>query len=116
MGLSGVQLCVQTGRAPLTQSSSQVLSPSLQGREWSLMDLDMELSLVRWGWVGQTLWSMAVLSQSPALLLSSQGSPMQMQPLVPERGETELTIKGLNSPVSGNNGCGDSRPGEGPDW
>ncbi|XP_057348623.1 heat shock factor protein 4 isoform X8 [Manis pentadactyla] len=46
-----------------------VLSPSLQGREWSLMDLDMELSL--------------------------------MQPLVPERGETELTIKGLNSPVSG---------------
>nr|XP_017504679.1 heat shock factor protein 4 isoform X3 [Manis javanica] len=61
-----------------------VLSPSLQGREWSLMDLDMELSL--------------------------------MQPLVPERGETELTIKGLNSPVSGNNGCGDSRPGEGPDW
>nr|XP_017504683.1 heat shock factor protein 4 isoform X8 [Manis javanica] len=93
-----------------------VLSPSLQGREWSLMDLDMELSLVRWGWVGQTLWSMAVLSQSPALLLSSQGSPMQMQPLVPERGETELTIKGLNSPVSGNNGCGDSRPGEGPDW
>ncbi|XP_057348622.1 heat shock factor protein 4 isoform X6 [Manis pentadactyla] len=78
-----------------------VLSPSLQGREWSLMDLDMELSLVRWGWVGQTLWSMAVLSQSPALLLSSRGSPMQMQPLVPERGETELTIKGLNSPVSG---------------
>lgn len=42
------------------------LGPSLQGREWTLMDLDMELSL--------------------------------MQPLVPE---TELAVKGLNSPGSG---------------
>ena len=39
-------------RTPLTQSSPQVLGPSLQGREWTLMDLDMELSLVRWGWGG----------------------------------------------------------------
>nr|XP_036297418.1 heat shock factor protein 4 isoform X1 [Pipistrellus kuhlii]KAF6318517.1 heat shock transcription factor 4 [Pipistrellus kuhlii] len=46
-----------------------VLGPSLQGREWTLMDLDMELSL--------------------------------MQPLVPEKGETELAVKGLNSPGSG---------------
>ncbi|XP_066204263.1 heat shock factor protein 4 isoform X3 [Saccopteryx leptura] len=46
-----------------------VLGPSLQGREWTLMDLDMELSL--------------------------------MQPLVPEKGETELTVKGLNSPSPG---------------
>ncbi|XP_017707797.1 PREDICTED: heat shock factor protein 4 isoform X2 [Rhinopithecus bieti] len=43
-----------------------VLGPSLQGQEWTLMDLDMELSL--------------------------------MQPLVPERGEPELAVKGLNSP------------------
>uniref|UniRef100_F6XGH7 Heat shock transcription factor 4 n=1 Tax=Equus caballus TaxID=9796 RepID=F6XGH7_HORSE len=46
-----------------------VLGPSLQGREWTLMDLDMELSL--------------------------------MQPLVPEKGETELAVKGLNSPGPG---------------
>ncbi|XP_007198142.1 heat shock factor protein 4 isoform X1 [Balaenoptera acutorostrata] len=43
-----------------------VLGTSLQGREWTLMDLDMELSL--------------------------------LQPLVPEKGETELAVKGLNSP------------------
>nr|XP_020740701.1 heat shock factor protein 4 isoform X2 [Odocoileus virginianus texanus] len=43
-----------------------VLGPSLQGREWTLMDLDMELSL--------------------------------LQPLVPEKGETELAVKGLSSP------------------
>ncbi|XP_021026063.1 heat shock factor protein 4 isoform X8 [Mus caroli] len=42
-----------------------VLGPSLHGREWTLMDLDMELSL--------------------------------MQPLAPERGEAELTVKELNS-------------------
>lgn len=46
-----------------------VLGPSLQGREWTLMDLDMELSL--------------------------------LQPLVPEKGETELAVKGLNSPCPG---------------
>ncbi|ELR55834.1 Heat shock factor protein 4, partial [Bos mutus] len=46
-----------------------VLGPSLQGREWTLMDLDMELSL--------------------------------LQPLVPEKGETELAVKGLNSPGPG---------------
>ncbi|XP_062033843.1 heat shock factor protein 4 isoform X2 [Lepus europaeus] len=46
-----------------------VLGPSLQGREWTLMDLDMELSL--------------------------------MQPLVPERGESELAVKGLSSPGPG---------------
>ncbi|XP_008064976.1 heat shock factor protein 4 isoform X2 [Carlito syrichta] len=46
-----------------------VLGTSLQGREWTLMDLDMELSL--------------------------------MQPLVPERGEPELAVKGLNSPSPG---------------
>ncbi|XP_054435039.1 heat shock factor protein 4 [Pteronotus mesoamericanus] len=46
-----------------------VLGPSLQGQEWMLMDLDMELSL--------------------------------MQPLVPQKGETELTVKGLNSPGPG---------------
>lgn len=34
------------GKPPLTQSSPQVLGPSLQGKEWTLMDLDMELSLV----------------------------------------------------------------------
>nr|KAF6410057.1 heat shock transcription factor 4 [Rousettus aegyptiacus] len=49
--------------------SLDVLGPSLQGREWTLMDLDMELSL--------------------------------MQPLVPEKGETELAVKGLNSPGPG---------------
>uniref|UniRef100_A0AAA9TEZ1 Heat shock transcription factor 4 n=1 Tax=Bos taurus TaxID=9913 RepID=A0AAA9TEZ1_BOVIN len=43
-----------------------VLGSSLQGREWTLMDLDMELSL--------------------------------LQPLVPEKCETELAVKGLNSP------------------
>lgn len=31
---------------------------------------------------------------------------MQMQPLVPEKGETELAVKGLNSPGPGND-CGD---------
>lgn len=41
------------GRAPLTQSCPQVLGPSLQGREWTLMDLDMELSLVRQEWGGR---------------------------------------------------------------
>ncbi|XP_057566780.1 heat shock factor protein 4 isoform X3 [Hippopotamus amphibius kiboko] len=46
-----------------------VLGSSLQGREWTLMDLDMELSL--------------------------------LQPLVPEKGETELAVKGLNSPGPG---------------
>ncbi|KAM5208288.1 heat shock factor protein 4 [Hipposideros larvatus] len=46
-----------------------VLGPSLQGQEWTLMDLDMELSL--------------------------------MQPLVPEKGETELAVKGLSSPGPG---------------
>lgn len=46
-----------------------VLGPSLQGREWTLMDLDMELSL--------------------------------LQPLVPEKGEAELAVKGLNSPGPG---------------
>lgn len=46
-----------------------VLGPSHQGREWTLMDLDMELSL--------------------------------MQPLGPERSETELVVKGLNSPGPG---------------
>ncbi|XP_007125942.1 heat shock factor protein 4 isoform X4 [Physeter macrocephalus] len=46
-----------------------VLGTSLQGREWTLMDLDMELSL--------------------------------LQPLVPEKGETELAVKGLNSPGPG---------------
>lgn len=70
-------------RAPLTQSSPQVLGPSLQGREWTLMDLDMELSL--------------------------------MQPLVPEPGEPELAVKGLNSPSPGN-GCDDSYLGGRRDW
>ncbi|EHB17007.1 Heat shock factor protein 4 [Heterocephalus glaber] len=46
-----------------------VLGFSLQAREWSLLDLDMELSLV--------------------------------QPLVPERGEAELAVKGVNSPGPG---------------
>lgn len=46
-----------------------VLGSSLQGREWTLMDLDMELSL--------------------------------MQPMVPERGETEFTVRGLSSPGPG---------------
>ncbi|KAM8774974.1 heat shock factor protein 4 isoform 3-T3 [Rhynchonycteris naso] len=49
--------------------SLDVLGPSLQGREWTLMDLDMELSL--------------------------------MQPLVPDKGETELAVKGLNSSSPG---------------
>ncbi|XP_029780837.1 heat shock factor protein 4 isoform X3 [Suricata suricatta] len=56
-----------------------VLGPSHQGREWTLMDLDMELSLF------------------PSTA-ASWGSPMQMQPLVPERSENELSVKGLNSP------------------
>uniref|UniRef100_G1PHH6 Heat shock transcription factor 4 n=1 Tax=Myotis lucifugus TaxID=59463 RepID=G1PHH6_MYOLU len=46
-----------------------VLGPSLQGREWTLMDLDMDLSL--------------------------------MQPLVPEKSEAELAVRGLNSPGPG---------------
>jgi heat shock transcription factor 4 len=37
-------------------SSSQVLGPSLHGREWTLMDLDMELSLVRREWEGPHPW------------------------------------------------------------
>ncbi|XP_029780838.1 heat shock factor protein 4 isoform X4 [Suricata suricatta] len=59
-----------------------VLGPSHQGREWTLMDLDMELSLF------------------PSTA-ASWGSPMQMQPLVPERSENELSVKGLNSPGPG---------------
>lgn len=43
--LGGV--CLAEGRAPLTECFPQVLGPSHQGREWTLMDLDMELSLVR---------------------------------------------------------------------
>lgn len=31
----------------LAERFPQVLGPSPQGREWTLMDLDMELSLVR---------------------------------------------------------------------
>lgn len=57
---------------------------------------------------------MAVLSQPVPQLSSpaaSWGSPMQMQPLVPEKGETELTVKGLNSPSPGNS-CGDLDLGE----
>ncbi|XP_053522638.1 heat shock factor protein 4 isoform X3 [Artibeus jamaicensis] len=46
-----------------------VLGPSLQGQEWTLMDLDMELSL--------------------------------MQPLIPQKNDTELAVKGLNSPGPG---------------
>ncbi|KAM5298049.1 heat shock factor protein 4 isoform 3-T3 [Glossophaga mutica] len=46
-----------------------VLGPSLQGQEWTLMDLDMELSLT--------------------------------QPLVPQKGDAELAVKGLNSPGPG---------------
>ncbi|XP_045047681.2 heat shock factor protein 4 isoform X2 [Desmodus rotundus] len=64
-----------------------VLGPSLQGQEWTLMDLDMELSLPK----PQQL-------PSPA---SSWGSPMQMQPLVPQKDDTELAVKGLNSPGPG---------------
>ncbi|XP_032984931.1 heat shock factor protein 4 isoform X3 [Rhinolophus ferrumequinum] len=63
-----------------------VLGPSLQGKEWTLMDLDMELSLLE-----------PQLSSPTA----SWGSSMQMQPLVPEKGETELAVKGLNSPDPG---------------
>ncbi|XP_019610991.2 heat shock factor protein 4 isoform X5 [Rhinolophus sinicus] len=63
-----------------------VLGPSLQGKEWTLMDLDMELSL-----------------PEPQLCsaTASWGSSMQMQPLVPEKDETELAVKGLNSPDPG---------------
>ncbi|XP_055410276.1 heat shock factor protein 4 isoform X6 [Bubalus kerabau] len=61
-----------------------VLGPSLQGREWTLMDLDMELSLPQ--------------LPSPA---ASWGSLLQLQPLVPEKGETELAVKGLSSPGPG---------------
>ncbi|XP_042087720.1 heat shock factor protein 4 isoform X9 [Ovis aries] len=63
-----------------------VLGPSLQGREWTLMDLDMELSLPK------------PQLPSPA---ASCGSLLQLQPLVPEKGETELAVKGLNSPGPG---------------
>ncbi|XP_029422304.1 heat shock factor protein 4 isoform X3 [Nannospalax galili] len=52
-----------------TAAPLDVLGPGLQGREWTLMDLDMELSL--------------------------------MQPLAPERGETELPVKDLNSSDAG---------------
>lgn len=44
-GLGGV--CLEGERAPLAERFPQVLGPSHQGREWTLMDLDMELSLVR---------------------------------------------------------------------
>lgn len=44
---------VHPGRGAIDPELSQVLGPSLQGREWTLMDLDMELSLVRLGWEGQ---------------------------------------------------------------
>lgn len=48
------------------QRSPQVLGPNLQGREWTLMDLDMELSLVRWGWGGQEdKLHLGVAEQSP---------------------------------------------------
>lgn len=58
--------CLGTlGRTPLTQSYPQVLGPSLQGREWTLMDLDMELSLVRWGWGGWRGWVLRVAQPSP---------------------------------------------------
>lgn len=40
---------MQPGRGTIDPELPQVLGPSLQGREWTLMDLDMELSLVRWG-------------------------------------------------------------------
>nr|KAF6285757.1 heat shock transcription factor 4 [Myotis myotis] len=60
---------VQPGRGTIDPELPQVLGPSLQGREWTLMDLDMELSL--------------------------------MQPLVPEKGEAELAVRGLNSPGPG---------------
>ncbi|XP_061243519.1 heat shock factor protein 4 isoform X6 [Bos javanicus] len=70
-----------------------VLGSSLQGREWTLMDLDMELSL-----------STTVLPLPKPQLPSpaaSWGSLLQLQPLVPEKGETELAVKGLNSPGPG---------------
>ncbi|EPQ14033.1 F-box/LRR-repeat protein 8 [Myotis brandtii] len=60
---------VQPGRGTIDPELPQVLGSSLQGREWTLMDLDMELSL--------------------------------MQPLVPEKGEAELAVRGLNSPGPG---------------
>ena len=52
MGLDGVWLSVQPGKGTVDPEFSQVLGPSLQGQEWTLMDLDMELSLVKWGWGG----------------------------------------------------------------
>ncbi|XP_059732878.1 heat shock factor protein 4 isoform X5 [Bos taurus] len=70
-----------------------VLGSSLQGREWTLMDLDMELSL-----------STTVLPLPKPQLPSpaaSWGSLLQLQPLVPEKCETELAVKGLNSPGPG---------------
>ncbi|KAK1330486.1 hypothetical protein QTO34_010676 [Cnephaeus nilssonii] len=60
---------VPPGRGTIDPELPQVLGPSLQGREWTLMDLDMELSLVRWD--------------------AALGS---------REGETELAFKGLNSP------------------
>ncbi|XP_036130687.1 heat shock factor protein 4 isoform X2 [Molossus molossus] len=66
---SAVHGAVQPGKGTIDLELPQMLGPSLQGQEWTLMDLDMELSL--------------------------------MQPLVPEKGETELVVKGLNSPGPG---------------
>lgn len=46
------------GRGTIDPELPQVLGPSLQGREWTLMDLDMELSLVRWGGGGAGVWEL----------------------------------------------------------
>ncbi|KAM8774972.1 heat shock factor protein 4 isoform 1-T1 [Rhynchonycteris naso] len=88
--------------------SLDVLGPSLQGREWTLMDLDMELSLVRWGWGVRVAEPSPFvhgcpLSPSPSSLPQSLHGvlPLQMQPLVPDKGETELAVKGLNSSSPG---------------
>jgi hypothetical protein len=86
------------------------------------MDLDLELSLVRWKWGG----SVAVLREPKPHLtiapvipqLSSFATglppqllpPFQMQPMVPERNEIELPVKELNSPGAGNSGK-ESEPG-----
>ena len=51
---------------------------------------------------------------SPA---SSWGSPMQMQPLLPQKDDTELAVKGLNSPGPGNGQVTVTQDlGEGPVW
>lgn len=66
----------------------------------------------------QALWFRAVLPQPESQFPSppaSWGSLMQLQPLVPEKGEAELAVKGLNSPGPGKD-CGDSGPGGGLDW